>query len=58
MEGDKFYEAVGKIVPVLLLAAIGVYCILTMVGVPLGILLLGAAIWIGAATFAPRRRGV
>lgn len=44
MESGAFLDALAKVVPVALLAAVGAIAIYSVVGVPLGLILIGLAI--------------
>lgn len=44
MDTDPFLDGVANVFPVVLLALLGVLCIYSVVGVPIGIMLIGMAI--------------
>ena len=44
MQPDPFFDALAKIVPIILLVALGLLSIYTVVGVPFGIVFIGLAI--------------
>ena len=51
MDSDPFYDTVAKVFPIFLLAALGLLCIYSVVGVPLGLILIGVAAWMAYRRF-------
>ena len=44
METDPFFNALATVVPIAILVILGLVCIYSVVGVPLGLILLGVAV--------------
>ena len=54
MEPGPFFDAVAKVAPVVLLAVLGLVAIYTVIGVPIGIVLVGLAVSLAVFNFRHR----
>ena len=57
METDPFYDAVAVIVPIVVLMLLGAAFIYSMVGVPVGLILIGVAIGMTVGQYMKHHRG-
>ena len=58
METDPFFNALTKVVPIAILALLGFVWIYSVVGVPFGIMLLGAATWLAVYEIRKHHHGL
>jgi len=55
MDTDPFYDSLARIFPSLLLIALGIVCIYSVIGVPIGLFLIGSAIALAITKYHPIR---
>ena len=57
METDPFYNAVAEVAPIVVLVLLGILCIYSVIGVPVGLTLIGVAIGMSIADYRKHHRG-
>lgn len=57
METDPYYDAISAVVPIIVLVLLGALCIYSVIGVPVGIILIGVAVGMSIAYVMKRHHG-
>lgn len=57
METDPYYDAISAVVPIIVLVLLGALCIYSVIGVPVGIILIGVAVGMSIAYVIKRHHG-
>ena len=57
MENDPYYNAIATVVPIVVLVLLGALSIYSVIGVPVGIILIGVAIGMSVAHIMNRHHG-
>jgi hypothetical protein len=57
METDPYYDSISEVVPIIVLVLLGALCIYSVIGVPVGIILIGVAVGMSIARYMKHHHG-